>query len=868
VRIESPEYIEAAPLDLYVSLEVANDDFNLITLQYDKAAVGDEMGGAYSALRQGHILAGGGGWRTLHFHLPNAALQHRQNHRTDFRFSARNLAVRSVRVRTSAPEGYDPQNPGASSELLEEVRTDRPEGMELTIGTSNVDDLHCAVFAAMGVSSIESYVHWASVEGRGRDEWDWSQWDKEVATLQRHGLKWVPFLIAGPAYATPLWFQESDESQVYRCLEHDQDNKVQSLFNPALPTYVDRFIAAFAERYRDTGVIESVLLGVTGIYGESIYPASSGDGWTAQLTGPYHNHMGWWAGDTHAVSAFRHAMRRRYWWIGRLNRAWGTDYEGFAEVSTFLPEDAPSDRACADLAEWYQEAMTEWSVLWVRLTRKHFPESEIYLCTGGDGNPALGADFTTQTKAIARYDAGVRITNEASDYGRNFRVTREVATATRFYETFAGFEPAGAVDPFGVVARIYNATASGIRQLHYYAPNILQSGNALQNYRANARLLKPRTPIVTTALYVPRETWAVAPDSIPRFYAHALALRELVDYDMVTRTTVADGILDRHRLLVLVESAVLEPKTTRAIARWVRGGGILIVLNPADGTVGERLYDTTSWRERFLTSRVPTRDLTVVRMVRPGPDAWSLELGTDEDGQWVFGDWFHRERGLEWPAVRNARKRWSGAHPGVYLPTRPGAAYLLRLDAYLAGASVQPEGNTVLVNGVEVGRLDRAGQHVYEFTIPAEALAEATAPARLRIRMNTWVPSEVSDTGDDRHLGVALHRVTVVRDGADEQEEGSEAALEVIPSADAWPPLIRRVGRGWTVTLNGLGDDPDAAARALGCFLRDTPDILAGVPPIAPEDGRTDGVFATVTEDGVLRYHASDARISLGTSAE
>ena len=56
-------------------------------------------------------------------------------------------------------------------------------------------------------------------------------------------------------------------------------------------------------------MIESVLLGVSGIYGESIYPAGPEGGWTADRTGLYHNHGGWWAGDELAGAAFRDAMR-------------------------------------------------------------------------------------------------------------------------------------------------------------------------------------------------------------------------------------------------------------------------------------------------------------------------------------------------------------------------------------------------------------------------------------------------------------------------------------------------------------------------------------------------------------------------------
>ncbi len=141
---------------------------------------------------------------------------------------------------------------------------------------------------------------------------------------------------------------------------------MQSLFNPALRPQVERFVWAFAERYRETGVIESLLLGVTGIYGESIYPAGPEGGWTARVTGGYHNHFGWWAGDPCAAQAFRKAMSDAYGRVGHLNVTWGTTYATFDDIATFHPDRAPNDRARADLAEWYQKAMTDWSIFWVK----------------------------------------------------------------------------------------------------------------------------------------------------------------------------------------------------------------------------------------------------------------------------------------------------------------------------------------------------------------------------------------------------------------------------------------------------------------------------------------------------------------------
>lgn len=890
VAVNHPAYV--GPRDLYVVVEALDDVFSRVAIQYDRASPNPDINTKYAPAEGSMFLTGASGrgsdatskqhdtpqravWRTGYFYLPRARLGRGQNFGADFRLAARNVAVRRITVTTRRPEGFQAgANVDAAS--LAALRVSRPPGMEYTIG-SDPGPADAAIYRALSVSSVESYVHWAEVEPR-ENQWDWSKWDKQVAVLRAAGLKWVPFLIAGPAYATPLWFQNGGQSHFYRCLEHGRDSRVQSLFNPELPRYAERFIQAFAARYRDAGVIESVLLGVTGIYGESIYPAGPEGGWTAGLTGDYHNHAGWWAADAHAVAAFRAAMQKRYRTIAALNAAWRTGYGSFTGVSTFLPDKAPSDPARADFVEWYQQAMTDWSVLWVQATRRAFPATPIYLCTGGDGDPVLGADFTAQTKAIAPWGAGVRITNEGSDYASNFCVTREVATATRLYNTFCGFEPASAVDAGGVVARIYNATASGARQLHDYAPNVMENLDALRNLRANIRYLAPRRPRLDAAMYLSRESWAFDAGAIARTYTLARRLRDLTDVDFVTRRSVADGALRGHRLLVLAESPVLEPAAARAIESWVRGGGILVAATRQSETVGARLHDNAAWRAALLSNNSngqandqAARSLLTPALRGAAPARWALNVGGADDDEWLFGDWFDRERGLEWPELPGATKRWSGARPGIYLPVGANADHILRLFVHVPARALRPGGIEVSINDRVVGRIERAETQTMELRVPAAALGRASV-ARLQIAPATWKPSDTG-SGDTRALGVALRRVEWQRAGVEEaaaggaasdgptQNQSNPVSLHGALDKRRLAALTRRVGRGRTIFLPGLASDTNVLARVLEALLRDTPSYLPGVPPLAPLDGRLDARFVTQTANGILTYDGRAAHI-------
>jgi Beta-galactosidase len=841
VRIDDPAYANG-PRDLYVIIEVYDDAFTWLRLQYDKAGTPGDVADKYARCPDNLLLTGTGGWRRGVFHLPAARLGHGENGNTDFRLCAQGLAVRRITVTARRPDGYE-AGQAVSAESLRALCVERPAGMELTFG-NDATPADAALFKALSVTSVESYVDWAGVEPE-EGRWDWSKWDKQVATLKAAGLKWVPFLVAGPAYATPLWFQRGPHSHVYRCLEHSRDSKVQSIFNPDWPHYVGRFVKAFADRYRDGGVIESVLLGISGIYGESIYPAGPEGGWTARLTGNYHNHHGWWAGDEFAVAAFRAAMKKKYGNIAALNKAWGASHANFAGVQTFFPDKASSDRARADFVEWYQQAMTDWAALWVRATRRAMPKTEVYLCTGGDGSPFLGADFTAQAKAIAPFGAGIRITNEGSDYAQNFTITREVATATRHYRTFCGFEPASGVNATGVVARIYNATASGARQLHYYTNNVLDNAGGLKNFRANAAQIVPRRPRVDAALYVPRETWALAQDPVRRWYTIARNLRDLTDLDFVTRLSVTDGALRGHRLLVIAEALVLEPKAAAVMESWVRRGGVLVAAGRPGETVGGRLHANEGWRARLLAGTADDTGLLKPVLAGDAPARWVLDVGRAGDDMWLWGDWSHGEH------LPTHTMRWSGTRPGVYLPVKPGSDYTLRLTADAPGYSIAADGDEVRINGRIIGRITKSGAQTCEWHVPAAVLGSEPV-ARLEVAVKPWKPSDHGAT-DPRTLGISVRRIELIHTGA-EQAAPAAATLRYALDPQRLAPLTRHIGKGWTVFFPALAGDASAFARALESLLSDTPSYLAGVEPLAPADGRLDGKFATVTDDGVLRY--------------
>ncbi len=463
------------------------------------------------------------------------------------------------------------------------------KGMFYTFGINKIDDSIARRFKSLGVTSIESYVTWETCERGGEGKWDWSEWDRTVKVLKDNNLKWVPFLILGPAYSTPDWFRAGKDHYPCRCLEHGFDNQVESRWNPNLPKWIDRFIAEFSKRYKGSGVIESVLLGIQGDFGEAIYSVSGG-GWTFKVPGVYHNHQGFWCDDPNALADFSKFMQKRYGNVATLNKSWGAAFKGFGDIdfpgrkdkliafNTVVQSGDPlARRRWIDFIDWYRSAMTDWSDWWMGTTRKYFPDTPIYLCTGGNAIPQHGSNFAEQTRVAAKHGAGVRITNEGSDYQKNFSITRWVASAGKHYGAYYGFEPAGAEDEKGIVARIYNATASGANQLHDYERNVTRTQVRTDVQQEHLKyLFHVAAPVVPVALWYPNVSLTLKWGG---YLEKAAQFRDYADFDYMDETMLRTGALDQHKILVIIQGEIMEPSDANRIADWIKNGGRVIVMD-------------------------------------------------------------------------------------------------------------------------------------------------------------------------------------------------------------------------------------------------------------------------------------------------
>ena len=486
--------------------------------------------------------------------------------------------------------------------LLDHQHGALSDDMQLCCGTGKLTLDQARQLRSLGFTSIEQYVTWETIENKGEGQWDFSAWDEQVAILKQAGLKWVPFLIAGPAYSMPDWYREHVDFEGLRCLEHNIETKIHSYWSPRWRDYVERYIAAFAEHYRATGVIQWPLLGITGDFGEAIMPAWHGN-WPTQIAGLYHSHGGYWCADRFAQADFRASMARKFGDIAKLNAAWDTGFPSFDAVTmpeivtdpiesfrvdeythqgTFPIRNAADRRRWLDFVDWYRASMTDYAQFWMETVSRHFPGTPVYLCTGGRAEMWHASEFAQQCKIAAAVNGGVRITNEASIYAINFLVTNWVSSAGSFYGAQFSFEPAGQVTEKGVVCRIFNATATGANELHFYESNIMDREDKADLFVTSLAHLYRSKPVKEIGvLYpdVPMMFDDVSWDEVTKSFS---LLRDYTDFVFIDDTTIADGILDTIKVAVICGGQLWRKATLDALLAWVRRGGLLVGYNVAD----------------------------------------------------------------------------------------------------------------------------------------------------------------------------------------------------------------------------------------------------------------------------------------------
>ncbi|MBR4749288.1 MAG: family 14 glycosylhydrolase [Abditibacteriota bacterium] len=552
----------------------------------------DSSRGPYDG--QGSIRYMGGGWNRAVARYDDFVPVGKMNFGADFRLTTRpGLAVSRVEIYNERIEEESQEDLLDAFFETMDFNNKRSEDAFYVFGVGVYDTIDVntgKLLKKLGVTSVENYVTWRSVENEGKDRWDWSLWDRNLEIVRESGLKWSPAIMHSPAYTIPDWYAESDEFVPNACLEHGTAGKTISLWSPGFDRWTERFVKAFAERYAGSGMIESLIPGIQGDFGEAIYTVQGNSVIYDLIGGPYHNHIGYWCNDPYALKSFQAFAADKYGDMDKLNKAWHTSFgsredirfpfygeEEIRALMARMPGDPTCRRYYLDFVCWYRGCMTDHADRWLAMLRKYFPDTPIYLCTGGHTDPRLGASFAEECRVAAKNKCGVRITNEDSDYANNFVHTRQVSSAGKYYGAYYGYEPAGAEDEVGIVARIYNSTASGCDHLHDYMGNVTSSDSRMTQQQKHIGYLFRGKAVVPVALWYPNTDSDIRENGAGLFMREAMKIRAFFDYDYLDDSM--PQALDCYKVLIITGCSVMETEHAEKIADFARRGGKVLVVN-------------------------------------------------------------------------------------------------------------------------------------------------------------------------------------------------------------------------------------------------------------------------------------------------
>ncbi|MBP5274641.1 MAG: family 14 glycosylhydrolase [Abditibacteriota bacterium] len=464
-----------------------------------------------------------------------------------------------------------------------------PSGAEYVLG-NDLSYTKTLVYRRQKVDVVQSYITWGGIE-KSPGEYDWSYWDNQARIMREWGFKLQAFIAAGPSCATPAWYLASPEHVGAVCLEHGEETKIESVWNTAIDRHIRSFLEAFYQRYKD--ILYSVEFGISGDFGETIYPYW-GVPWTFAVNGEYHTHPGYWCGDPLARRDFAAFMKQKYGSISRLNAAWHTGFASFDDdLMPFEGEKSKEEyfdsltpgtrRRWYDLVDWYRGSMERLAERWLDISDGIFKDIPVYLAVGGHSSPEQGCLFSHIAKLAARHGAGVRITNEMSEYTFNVTGNRYMSDSCRLYGAPCGFEPGDRVDVNGIAARVFGAATCGVKQYFDFDHNALASKEYMDRQLELLPFLnKGYKPLRDVALWYPDRDLSLYLDLGAYMSKTIPLMRNMADITIADSQTLADGILDGMSVLVLWNATVFEEEDLRNIARFVRGGGRVFALDCKD----------------------------------------------------------------------------------------------------------------------------------------------------------------------------------------------------------------------------------------------------------------------------------------------
>lgn len=728
------------------------------------------------------------------------------------------------------------------------------ERMVLSAGAATPDDY--GLLASTGFTLLETTADHLSTDEASPGVWDFSRIALEAFRARQAGFDASYF----PHFAfPPAWYRAQIPFTRIQCLEHDQPVQAFSPWEPKLVATAERGFDQLNKRFRGGELLDGLYLGIHGDFGEAgllsgarVAIPSLRDDWEKRF-GNTHDHLGWWCADPLALADFRDHMTRKYGDVDSLNRAWGTRFLSPGEIR--YPT-APGDgkrRYWLDFVQWYLGSVAKMTGGIGRAARSAFPDSLLMLPMGfADENPRGGNDNSLLPKTAAEHRIDVRSTHagykplaesQAGPMGR-------IASAARFYGAPFWSEPPGRLTADQEVSRLFAAASFGSKGLFDWTDNIRQHRDIYYRY---GKFLTYEPAVVDVAMFFPTTSHLMrASSGYPPVFAKGCAdIRDVLNYDIVDERMIADGALDRYRVLVLWEGTVAEAATLTKIRDWVQAGGVIAAYDfgKIETVEGDRAWfsDLFGYAGKLKPAGAQLRFESQGAL----PARYRISPAQPSAAPFLAGDWYPAEGA-------RAASRWTGASAEIRMPVDPGRRYSLLIRAAFPPETARKK-RAVLVNGVRVGELDTAEETTYSFRIPPSALGTGNT-AVITIESETFALADVQRGSTDRRpLGTAVFYAQMEPSGA------------LSPAADPGAPQGRFVtsldmsllrnewakpyGKGWTVYFPGRRQQLASYYEVIRALTYHLSDLDSTKRDALAMDDAWDGIYATQFGNKALYYN-------------
>jgi len=457
-------------------------------------------------------------------------------------------------------------------------------GEPMVLGTSVMGHSQNLLVKSLGFSLSQTDSDHLTVNETAPGVWDWSSADAGLEACRKAGLRWQYF----PHWHwPPEWYRATDKFVPSTGLRSGRKLACMSLWSPDILPWFDHCYGAMAEHYGSgADPVAAIYVGIHGDFGETIFPMGFHPG-ERERFGPEGTGVAdFWCAAEPDRAAFRAWAHERYDSLEALNQAWGTDfadwnaadyppaaYSNEADVKS-TPE---ARRRWLDFIDWYFGSMTQFTADVCRIARQHFPEATLVLPVGGGAEALVyGQDNTALPKIAGELGVHIRSTHGGfQPFADNYStINRRIATASRFYGAPFWMEPPGSISATLEVSRIAESIACGSWGFWDWGSNPVAAADVFREYSA---FLTREKPVVDVALLFPttnyRLNWLNAHS--PKLAKMGAEVRDVMDYDIVDEMLIADGALDRYRVLGWLEGDWVEASTLRKLADWIEAGGVV-----------------------------------------------------------------------------------------------------------------------------------------------------------------------------------------------------------------------------------------------------------------------------------------------------